>query len=500
MKKIALLFSLISLAAQFHAQSVLPDSSFGQTGVVATPFRYTGLNAYGNFLVAGPNGSVIIAGDPYYDSLEVVRYLHDGTPDQNFRTPLSNFYSFSLGISQQQDEKILVAGSYKTIPSQTGVVRLHPDGGLDADLGNQGLTLLNVKHAYVVSVMELANQKILVFGCESTSAENPPAIITRLNADGSPDLSFGSNGHLRIDTGPSYDFIPNAVELPNGSILFAGMTGWKLMLMQILPNGQLDASFGSGGMVIYQPVGPQYSSEAYDLTLLPDGKILVTGYTEMPSDSYAAIVAKFLPNGELDKTFGEDWVHFIPSEIEGSSIVVQNDGKIISSLFGYTQSQEHAALVQILPNGMRDSSFGVNGVYLLPPPMNQPMALLLSGNELTVLGRTRPGYKLYLHRLLLDLSVGVLNPTFEQPDILVYPNPIAQSFNLEFELKESAQIQVSLLDMQGKMAHEVLWNQTLSEGTHAITGSLPTHLPSGNYVLSIRSGQTILKNIQVVKG
>ncbi|MCC7465113.1 MAG: hypothetical protein IT261_02525 [Saprospiraceae bacterium] len=94
MKKIALFFFLASLTASLYAQEILPDSTFGQSGVIATPYRYTGLNPYGNFLIAGNNGSVVMAGDPYYDSLEVVRYLHDGTPDLNFKTPLSNFYSY----------------------------------------------------------------------------------------------------------------------------------------------------------------------------------------------------------------------------------------------------------------------------------------------------------------------------------------------------------------------------------------------------------------------
>ncbi|MCC7465112.1 MAG: T9SS type A sorting domain-containing protein [Saprospiraceae bacterium] len=280
----------------------------------------------------------------------------------------------------------------KTIPSQTGVVRLHPDGGLDTGFGSNGLSLLNIQHAYVISVMELSSQKIIVFGCESINAENPPAIVTRLDANGNLDQSFGEGGHLRIDVGTSYDFIPNAVELP--------------------------------------------------------------------------------------------------------------DGKIISSLFSYKGSQERAALVQILPDGMRDTSFGVHGVYLLPLPMNQPMALSLSGNELTVLGRNRniSSYKLYLHRLLLDLSVGVLNPNFEQLETLLYPNPIAETFTLEFELQEPAPIQVSVMDMQGKNVHEILGSQTFSEGKHAVSGSLPADLPAGNYVLSIISGQKLLKSIQITKG
>ncbi|MBN8678369.1 MAG: hypothetical protein J0M29_09100 [Chitinophagales bacterium] len=131
------------------------------------------------------------------------------------------------------------------------------------------------------------------------------------------------------------------------------MVRWILRFTE--PNGTLDTSFGLNGIIIHDLGGHGVLSEAYDLTLLDDGKIVVTGYTHLP---FSAVILQCLPDGTLDPAFGSQGVHHVLNEVEGTSLVVRPDGKIISAIMG-GGSNPALTLVQVLPDGSRDLSFGV---------------------------------------------------------------------------------------------------------------------------------------------
>lgn len=496
MKYIQFFLLFFGLNVCIQAQGIYPDPSFGVYGVVQIPWRIWALNPYGNYLQVQEDGSMVFVGSPDSYSFDVLRYRTDGTLDTSFYRRLPFLSTYSAGVGVQSDKKLLVTGLLVTDVAGIAVARLHPDGALDTTFGVGGISFIGVDHAYVTNVLELSNKKIWVFGCESANGDDPPSVITQLNPDGSIDEAFGNKGHLRVNPSPSYDFIPNGVQLPDGRVLFAGMAGWRIMLMQLHPNGTLDTSFGLNGIIIHDLGGHGVLSEAYDLTLLDDGKIVVTGYTHLP---FSAVILQCLPDGTLDPAFGSQGVHYVLNEVEGTSLVVRPDGKIISAIMG-GGSNPALTLVQVLPDGSRDLSFGVDGKYELPKPMEQALTISLTGNELTVLAQNRGNHILFLQRLLLDLSVGMLHPASPQTQVLLYPNPIADHFSLDFEVQEQVNLDVMLFDMQGNNVFEVVNSQVYLPGKHSLSGVLPESLPQGNYLLTMRSGQKILRSIQITKG
>jgi hypothetical protein len=93
------------------------------------------------------------------------------------------------------------------------------------------------------------------------------------------------------------------------------------------------------------------------------------------------------------------------------------------------------------------------------------------------------------------LSVGNLNEN--RIDLSLYPNPAREALNVSFTLDNNTDMSVNLLDITGR---EVLPGETRSyaKGKNQLTLSTG-NLPSGMYLLQLRSGQsTIHKKVQIL--
>ena len=116
----------------------------------------------------------------------------------------------------------------------------------------------------------------------------------------------GWGGEQRGARGPHAQ--ANAVvTLPNDSILavgqtYDGATGYDFALAKYLANGNLDTTFGNGGLVTTDFLG--FDDKAQAVALLPNGNIVVAGTAFNPaSGNYFALV-EYSPQGQLDSSFG----------------------------------------------------------------------------------------------------------------------------------------------------------------------------------------------------
>jgi uncharacterized delta-60 repeat protein len=99
----------------------------------------------------------------------------------------------------------------------------------------------------------------------------------------------------------------------------------------------LDPQFGTGGLDTIKYSSDSRDEEPWEIVLLPDGKILVVGFSKVEGEDipFPGIV-RLKSNGELDEAFGTSGVSVI--ETEGlypdlRGINVQPDGKILVSGF-----------------------------------------------------------------------------------------------------------------------------------------------------------------------
>src|SRR5262249_50441104 len=134
--------------------------------------------------------------------------------------------------------------------------------------------------------------------------------ISRFNANGTLDTSFGGTGVVYTDVSGQSDKPYAGVIQPDGKIVVGGIGGdgpnYFWILARYNADGSLDTSFGSGGKVVTNP-NPSGSNAIWDLALQSDGKIIAAGDMDIvgtnPPDGEIA-VARYNTNGTLATTFG----------------------------------------------------------------------------------------------------------------------------------------------------------------------------------------------------
>jgi uncharacterized delta-60 repeat protein len=127
---------------------------------------------------------------------------------------------------------------------------------------------------------------------------------------GTLDTSFGVNGLVTtvvVDNERNDNLTAVQVQ-PDGRIVVAGYVLYpdfmsRPVLIRYLPDGTLDGSFGSGGIV--HPTSGS-SIQLYDLRILPDGKLLVCGAISPTSSTQQqdCYIARYNTDGTLDASFG----------------------------------------------------------------------------------------------------------------------------------------------------------------------------------------------------
>ena len=126
------------------------------------------------------------------------------------------------------------------------------------------------------------------------------------SASGDLDPSFGA-GIFRF----AYRTLPDTpvavLRQPDGRVLVAGYAedAGLPFLARLTADGELDPSFGGGGVV---PAGPGHRGAGVDLALQPDGKILLA--VASGETVYEAFVARFDTTGNLDPTFGDQGIAY----------------------------------------------------------------------------------------------------------------------------------------------------------------------------------------------
>jgi uncharacterized delta-60 repeat protein len=203
--------------------------------------------------------------------------------------------------------------------------------------------------------------RCLASWCESAS-------IARYGPDGVLDSSFGVNG---IVTGQASGLSEaNTVAIqPDGAILIGGVVaatgapgearGGKFAVARYLPNGGLDSSFGSGGVVRTEFCAEPAAGSVNDLAIQPDGRIVAAGSARCGENRVLA-VARYLADGKPDPTFREGWVVFdqprrAHEELRG--VALQPDGKVVA-VGGATGK---FIAIRLTSSGRRDPSFGKRG-------------------------------------------------------------------------------------------------------------------------------------------
>ena len=205
----------------------------------------------------------------------------DGRATLGFDAPSSDT---AEALALQPNGHIVAAGSVNAIGSiNFGVARfLVPSGDFDPAFGDGDGTAVVSFGSGTEIAHDLALQrdgKILLAGESATGAND--FAVARMTAQGTPDPAFGTAGKRVIDVPGSGDAFDVALQ-PDGKILVAGDSNSSgkggLAVARLLPNGALDPTFGSGGKVVVRLGGGE--EKAHAIALQPDGKIVLAGLSD----------------------------------------------------------------------------------------------------------------------------------------------------------------------------------------------------------------------------
>ncbi|MCA9589737.1 MAG: hypothetical protein KC657_30750, partial [Myxococcales bacterium] len=183
-----------------------------------------------------------------------------------------------------------------------------PAGTLDPSFGDGGMVWLKYPAGDARGVVVQADGKIVVVGRTAPAGEH--FAIVRLMPDGTLDSTFGTNGLVEKRVGTVTHLLAAVALQPDGRIVAAGQvrsTGQPatIAVLRYLADGGADPTFGDAGVVLTSYAG----RDAYgrSVALEPTGKIIVAGFSEdavSPNGSADYEVVRYTADGSMDATFG----------------------------------------------------------------------------------------------------------------------------------------------------------------------------------------------------
>jgi uncharacterized delta-60 repeat protein len=309
-------------------------------------------------------------------SLSLWRFSTDGQLDTSFgsngRFLLANpEISASAGFDLALDGAggILAAGWVAGPDRRTdlAVVRVTGAGVLDTAFATGGIA--RIDEGADENGPGLARDgagRIYVAGA-SRAADNSSGhlLLARLLGNGALDLSFGAGGIVRPALDPTDRGLDVAIQA--GQPVVLGSRGEGIVLMRFLETGELDATFGSNGVVTSAgPAGEVYIGRA--LTIAGDGSLAVAGVRVLTTAGAGsdALVWRFLPTGSPLTAFNGTGLlayHYEPGSAAASDVTFDAQGRLLVS--GGTKSPDtgeaSATLWRSLASGAADGSLPGSG-------------------------------------------------------------------------------------------------------------------------------------------
>ena len=323
----------------------------------------------------------------------VAKFLPTGELDPSFGT--KGFATHNIvvgtngevtrGIVVQSTGKIVVAGTVEHVGAadardrDIAAIRFNPNGTLDTTFGTNGVAILDLSDGELVGTTYVAdshwglslypNDKLVLTGAQKAPGRTDlDFAVVRLEANGSFDTTFGTNGVTLLDINMQGASPRTATILADGSAVVTGYTRdvdsvVSPVLFKVTPTGQLDTTFGVNG--VFKQIVLGSVTEAYGAAL--QGTSFVTaGYgRNAAADSLDWISLRIGANGKLDTTYGENGVTKV--DVAGFNdnarcVLTLPDNRVLLAGGGRpTMDNVDAMVGLLLENGKVDPSFNAQG-------------------------------------------------------------------------------------------------------------------------------------------
>ncbi|MEO8072780.1 MAG: FG-GAP-like repeat-containing protein [Acidobacteriota bacterium] len=316
--------------------------------------------------VVQPDGKILVAG--YFRTVNgvrqksIVRLNADFSFDSTFSAEVNGTI---LAVAVQTDGKIVIGGAFMTVggASRNRIARLNVNGSLDATF-NPGAGA----DALVYAVAVQTDGKILIGGnfYQINSINNYS--VARLNADGSVDASFTSPIQPPFPTPnppfPTPSIVYSIALQTDGKIVIGGFIVQRYNpvlittpIARLNQDGSFDSTFAS----------VTSNSNALQVAVQPDGKILLVGFFTAINEVGSNFIARLNADGSLDSSFKTGTGANRPI----FTVSLQPDGDIlIGGIFSSFNGKNRNQIARLKADGSTDAtfdpgnnSFGLGTIY-----------------------------------------------------------------------------------------------------------------------------------------
>jgi uncharacterized delta-60 repeat protein len=519
MKKLVLLAPLL-FPLFASAQHGMLDLNFDADGIatfdVGPEGTYTGYD-----VAVQEDGKILFLGTaPTSEGVAAVvaRLFPDGTVDASFAQNGSyfivgaNIQTDCRAMAVQPDGKIILVGVAE-VNSEFGVVAVRlngTDGSLDLGFGNGGFALVPATgNSFFYDVEVQSDGKIVAAGFDDGADGN--VLVVRFNQDGSLDNSFSFDGKVTTDVNDN-DGALGVVIGADGKITVAGVSESQIgmftdtegLLIRYNTDGTLDNTFGTNGVALYDLNG--YAA-FNDIVITGSGSMYVCGvaYTFGETDDNM-LIAKLNNDGSYDLSFsmdGYDIYDFGGTDDVANELVLQPDGRILMVGSRDEATNDAAALIRYNDNGLRDQTFGTNGVVVTEIDDQSGFEAVALQPDLKIIafGTSLEGTdtKAAMARYTSGMNVGIGEVKVSIGSTLIYPNPITDNhLTVEYELTSDQAVSIELIDLNGKLI------SVLQPEVEEVSGDYQKNLslgcvPVGNYLMRLRTLEGAV-NVRVLVG
>lgn len=512
--RISSIIAAKAAALSLLAQAGALDPTFATAGKYVQNF---GANDNLTCVQVQPDGKILAAGTAinanFSGKLLVIRLNPDGTLDSGFDgdgTLVVNSFneSYAYDLFVQADGKIVVVGARydANFSASMLALRLNADGTLDTSFGTGGYSEPDVSAGddFAYAAAPLGNGQFLMAGSRIDANFNNQPVVTRLNADGSVDNTFGNNGIAEVTVNQIENQFWSIGVQADGRIVASGSfsrdIGGGLSDRDVLVacfdvDGVLDPTFGTGGTVV-KAITPNEQDVAFGQALDASGNIFLAGFTEQANFSYDGFLLEMDDSGADVTTFGTGGaVTFNPPVDQNVfyDVVLQPDGKplVCGTSGGFIFNPRDQVLARYTTAGVLDNTFGTNGYVLnsINGGFDEANALALqSDGAILVAGRGYSGTNndITVFRHINDISTSVAEA--DKPvAVMVHPNPARVGMPITVNSVEEA-VRLRLFDARGEEV--VVDARSLNGAVRSV--ELRAGLAPGTYVLQVvgASGRT----------
>lgn len=476
MKKILLIIMLLNCKAIYCKDGDL-DKTFNKTGKVSLAIGK--LNTAFTTLVQ-PDKKVLAAGT-INSKFAVIRLNNDGSLDTSFANTgkailqISNTDSLNQAMALQPDGKILLTGASN---DKFVVVRLNANGSLDKTFASGGILIFILGYGIDSNAIQVQkNGKIVIAG---DSYANRAINVIRLNANGTFDPSFtdGVHGAGKVMIKFALTASCKGLAIQNdGKIVVCGNIAGFFSVLRLQSDGALDLNFGPFGLG-YVPIISGKVAGANSVIVQSNGKIVVGGFSD---NSFA--LARLTSDGSLDTSFNGKG--FIETSIDKKAVIQSvtiesTDNKILVAGFSVTGPMRYV-LARYNPNGTLDKTFGNQGIIFTNfeqtflGDVANSITFDKSTNKIVVAGYA--GKKLAVSRynagsiVPLIITSPINGSTINNPVIISGKAPAGVVLNIQVLNKDTGQKFISTL----KVPNSGVWALN------------PLNFSAANYVLTVTS-------------